>query len=52
MISAGYAKEFVKNGGRYTKADRPRLMPESIYAICAKTGKDPRQMLYDYGWIL
>lgn len=52
MISAGYAKEFVKNGGRYTKVDRPRLMPETIYQICEKTGKDPRRMLYDYGWIL
>ena len=52
MISAGYAKEFVKNGGRYTKVDRPRLMPETIYQICEKTGKDPRRMLYDYGWLL
>ena len=52
MISAGYAKDYVKNGGRYTKVDRPRLMPETIYDICARTGKDPRQMLYDYGWIL
>lgn len=52
MISAGYAKEYVKHGGRYMKADRPRLMPETIYDICARTGKDPRQMLYDYGWIL
>ena len=52
MIGAGYAKEFVKHGGRYLKADRPRLMPETIYSICARTGKDPRQMLYDYGWIL
>lgn len=52
MISAGYAKEYVKKGGRYTKVDRPRLMPETIYDICARTGKDPRQMLYDYGWIL
>ena len=52
MISAGYAKDYVKKGGRYTKVDRPRLMPETIYDICARTGKDPRQMLYDYGWIL
>ncbi|MDR3801074.1 hypothetical protein [Bifidobacterium sp.] len=52
MISAGYAKEYVKHGGRCMKVDRPRLMPETIYDICARTGKDPRQMLYDYGWIL
>lgn len=52
MISAGYAKEYAKHGGRYMKVDRPRLMPETIYDVCARTGKDPRQMLYDYGWIL
>lgn len=52
MISAGYAKEYVKHGGRYMKVDRPRLMPETIYDVCARTGKNPRQMLYDYGWIL
>lgn len=52
MISAGFAKEFVKNGGRYTKVDRPRLMPETIYERCANNPEKARQMLRDYGWIL
>lgn len=52
MINAGYAKEFVKNGGRYTRVDRPRLMPETIYEICGGDDIRARQMLYNYGWIL
>lgn len=52
MISAGYANGFVKQGGRYTRIDRPRLMPETIYEICDRTGRDPKQMLRNYGWIL
>ena len=52
MISAGYANGFVKHGGRYTRIDRPRLMPETIYEICDRQGRDPKQMLRNYGWIL
>lgn len=52
MIDAGYAREFVKNGGRYTKVDRPRLMPETIYELCANDPEKARRMLYDYGWII
>lgn len=52
MINAGYAKEFVKNGGRYTRVDRPRLMPETIYEICGDDDTRARRMLYNYGWIL
>lgn len=52
MIDAGYAKEYVKNGGRYTKADRPRLMPETIYARCGNDHAKALDMLYKYGWIL
>ena len=52
MIGSGYAKEFVKNGGRYTKVDRPRLMPETIYARCGDDHEKALSMLYKYGWIL
>lgn len=52
MIDAGYAREFVKNGGRYLKVDRPRLMPETIYELCANDPEKARRMLYDYGWII
>lgn len=52
MISAGYANGFIKHGGRYEKIDRPRLMPETIYEICDRQGRDPKQMLRNYGWIL
>jgi hypothetical protein len=52
MIDSGYAKEFIKNGGRYTKADRPRLMPETIYARCGDDHEKALGMLYKYGWIL
>jgi hypothetical protein len=52
MIDSGYAKEFVKNGGRYTKVDRPRLMPESIYKVCGNDHDKAVDMLYKYGWIL
>ena len=52
MIDSGYAKEFVKNGGRYTKVDRPRLMPETIYARCGDDHEKALGMLYKYGWIL
>lgn len=52
MIDAGYAKAFVKNGGRYMKVDRPRLMPETIYEICAGDPIKAQRMLYNYGWIL
>ena len=52
MIDSGYAREFVKNGGRYTKVDRPRLMPETIYARCGDDHEKALGMLYKYGWIL
>ena len=52
MIDSGYAREFVKNGGRYTKIDRPRLMPETIYARCGDDHAKALSMLYKYGWIL
>ena len=52
MIDSGYAKEFIKNGGRYTKVDRPRLMPETIYARCGDDHAKALGMLYKYGWIL
>lgn len=51
MKNAGYAKEFKKNGGFYTRVDRPRLMPETIYQI-AKSPEDARRLLYNYGWII
>lgn len=51
MINAGYAKEFVKRGGRYTRVDRPRLMPETIYQRCANNPEKAQQMLRNYGWI-
>lgn len=52
MTRAGYAREYVRNGGKTLRLDRPRLMPETIYDICEHTGADPRTMLRDYGWIL
>ena len=52
MISSGYANDWTKLGGRYTRVDRPRLMPETIYKVCEQTGKNPQEMLYKYGWIL
>ncbi|RSX56765.1 hypothetical protein D2E24_1055 [Bifidobacterium samirii] len=51
MISSGYAKDFVKRGGRCTRADRPRLMPETIYERCANNPQKAKAMLYAYGWI-
>lgn len=52
MIASGYANDYTKMGGRYTRVDRPRLMPETIYQSCARTGRDPQELLYKYGWIL
>lgn len=52
MIKAGYANGYLKIGGRYTRIDRPRLMPETIYEVCDRTGRDPKKMLQDFGWIL
>lgn len=52
MKAAGYAKEYIKNGGRYTRVDRPRLMPESIYRICGDDADKAHEMLRNYGWIL
>lgn len=52
MIASGYANDYTKLGGRYTRVDRPRLMPETIYESCARTGRDPQELLYKYGWIL
>lgn len=51
MRNAGYAKEYRKNGGFYTRVDRPRLMPESIYRI-AKSPEESQRLLRNYGWIL
>ena len=51
MIDAGYANGFIRDRKRM-RLDRPRLMPETIYEICDKSGKDPKQMLKAYGWIL
>lgn len=52
MRRAGYAKEYLKNGGRYMKLDRPRLMPETIYQIAGNNRERALTMLRDYGWIL
>lgn len=52
MKNAGYAKEYVKNGGRYTRLDRPRLMPETIYQIADDDPDKARRLLQNYGWIL
>lgn len=52
MIKAGYAKKYIKNGGKYTRVDRPRLMPETIYQVAEQTGKNPKDLLKAYGWIL
>lgn len=52
MMRAGYAKEYVKNGGRYTRVDRPRLMPETIYQIAGGDQERAKTLLRNYGWIL
>lgn len=52
MKNAGYAKGYVKNGGFYTRVDRPRLMPETIYEIAGDDPDKARRLLYSYGWIL
>lgn len=52
MRRAGYAKEYVKQGGRYTKLDRPRLMPETIYQIAGGDQERAKTLLRNYGWIL
>lgn len=50
MRNAGYAKE-AKRGGRYTRLDRPRLMPETIYQIAGNDPDKAYRMLKNYGWI-
>lgn len=52
MMRAGYAKEYVKNGGRYMRLDRPRLMPETIYQIAGNDQERAKTLLRNYGWIL
>ena len=51
MINAGYAKSFTKNGGRYTRVDRPRLMPETIYQIAGNDHDRAIRLLHNYGWL-
>lgn len=51
MRNAGYARE-AKRGGRYTRLDRPRLMPETIYQIAGDDPDKAYRMLKNYGWIL
>ncbi|WP_267430592.1 MULTISPECIES: hypothetical protein [unclassified Bifidobacterium] len=51
MIDAGYAKDFVKAGGRSTRVDRPRLMPETIYQIAGSDHDKALRLLHNYGWL-
>lgn len=51
MIDSGYANDFIKQGGRYTRVGRPRLMPETIYQIAGNDHERAVTMLRKYGWI-
>lgn len=51
-LRQSYNQKMVKRGGRYTRTQRPRLMPEEIYRI---TGGDPDwslSMLHANGYLL
>ena len=51
MKSAGYVKGHVKYGSKYWRADRPRLMPESIYQIAGNDHAQAMRLLSNYGWL-
>lgn len=52
MKKAGYVKQDIKIGSKYWRADRPRLMPETIYEIAGNDKAKAMQLLQNYGWIL
>jgi hypothetical protein len=51
MKAAGYVKAHVKYGSKYWRADRPRLMPESIYQIAGNDHALASRLLGNYGWL-
>lgn len=51
MKQAGYVKGHVKYGSKYWRADRPRLMPESIYQIAGSDHAKAMRLLDNYGWL-
>lgn len=51
MKQAGYVKSHVKYGSKYWRADRPRLMPESIYQIAGSDHAKAMRLLKNYGWL-
>lgn len=51
MKQAGYVKAHVKYGSKYWRADRPRLMPESIYQIAGNDRAEAMRLLNNYGWL-
>jgi hypothetical protein len=52
MKQAGYVKQHVLYGSKYWRADRPRLMPETIYQIAKGNQSEAERLLRNYGWIL
>lgn len=51
MKQAGYVKEHVRYGSKYWRADRPRLMPETIYQLAGSDHAQAMRLLGDYGWL-
>lgn len=51
MKQAGYVKGHVKYGSKYWRADRPRLMPESIYQVAGSDHAKAMRLLDNYGWL-
>lgn len=52
MKQAGYVKNDVRYGSKYWRADRPRLMPETIYQIAGDNQAKALELLRNYGWII
>jgi hypothetical protein len=50
MKEAGYVKAHMRYGSKYWRADRPRLMPETIYQIAGSDHAEALRLLRNYGW--
>lgn len=48
---AGYVKTMHRDGSKYFRVDRPRLMPETIYQIAGNDHAKAMKLLKNYGWL-
>ena len=51
MKQAGYVKAHIREGSKYWRVDRPRLMPETIYRIAGDDHTEAMRLLRNYGWL-